>query len=67
MYSVIDVACEKCANIFRGALSGSFNVDQDYIATCPKCENKVAIDPRASFLYEAIPNGAAIITPDDRV
>ena len=63
MYSVIDVACEKCANIFQGALNGSFNACQDYIATCPKCENKVAIDSRASFVYEAIPNGAAIITP----
>lgn len=66
MYSVIDVACEECANIFQGALSGSFNVGQNYIATCPKCESKVAIDPRVSFLYEAIPSGAVIITPDGR-
>lgn len=63
MYSVIDMACEKCDNIFQGALKGSFNACQGYVVACPKCGCKVAIDFRASFLYEAIPNGAAIITP----
>ena len=66
MYSVIDVTCEECANIFQGTLSGSFNACQAYITTCPKCENKVAIDFCASFVIESIPKGAAIITPADR-
>lgn len=66
-YSVTNVVCDKCANIFPGTLIGLMYVGKIYIATCPECENKVTFNPCATFIETAIPKGAVIIKPVDEV